>query len=284
MWRPPLYEAPWCPGPNDHFYFTRPIAADEVNWPLPDYRYGGIYFGPAIVHTGIDIDAPRGTTVLAGGPGEIYWAGNGLYFGYYNPADPYGLAVVIKHDFGYQGDRLYTVYAHMDRVDVEVGQRVETGDHLGLVGNTGFSTGPHLHFEVRIGRNSFYETKNPELWLAPPQGWGVLIGRLMNQNGGMIDKMEVTVTSLENRQTWKIQTYGLSAVNGDDYYQENLVLSDLPAGDYEVSFLYKNDHYAHDVTIIAGTSTYFTFHAKRGFDAHLPTPPSPELWLEEALP
>ena len=42
--RPALYEVPWALGPYDHFYFSRPIAADEVNWPLADYRYGGIFF------------------------------------------------------------------------------------------------------------------------------------------------------------------------------------------------------------------------------------------------
>ena len=41
---PPLYDVPWALGPFDHFYFARPIAADEVNWPLADYRYGGIFF------------------------------------------------------------------------------------------------------------------------------------------------------------------------------------------------------------------------------------------------
>ncbi|NMC79962.1 MAG: M23 family metallopeptidase [Chloroflexi bacterium] len=103
LWRPPLYPAPWALGPFDHFYFSRPIAADEVNWPLADYRYGGIFFGVDIVHTGVDITAPRGTPVLAAGPGKVVWAGYGLYLGNNNPGDPYGLAVTIRHDFGYQG-------------------------------------------------------------------------------------------------------------------------------------------------------------------------------------
>ena len=71
LWRPPLYDVPWALAPFDHFYFVRPIAADEVNWPLPNYRYGGIFFGTEIVHTGIDIPAPRGTPVLAAGAGIV---------------------------------------------------------------------------------------------------------------------------------------------------------------------------------------------------------------------
>jgi len=73
-WRPPLYPTPWAPTPYDHFYFARPIAANEINWPLADYRYGGVFFDN-VVHTGVDIPAPRGTPVLAAGPGRVTWAG-----------------------------------------------------------------------------------------------------------------------------------------------------------------------------------------------------------------
>ena len=66
-------------------------------------------------------------------------------------SDPYGQAVVIHHDFGYKDQALYTVYAHMSKIIAVVGQHVETGDVLGLVGDTGATTGPHLHFEVRLG-------------------------------------------------------------------------------------------------------------------------------------
>ncbi len=64
-WRPPLYPIPWAVSPYDHFYFARPIAADQVNWPLADYRYGGVWT-PPFVHTGVDIDAPYGTPILGG--------------------------------------------------------------------------------------------------------------------------------------------------------------------------------------------------------------------------
>jgi hypothetical protein len=53
-WRPPLYPTPWAPTPYDHFYFARPIAADEINWPVETYRYGGIFFED-VVHTGIEL-------------------------------------------------------------------------------------------------------------------------------------------------------------------------------------------------------------------------------------
>ena len=281
-WRPPLYDVPWALGPYDHFYFNRPIAADEVNWPLADYRYGDFFPDTEIVHTGIDIDATRGTTVIAAGPGRVTWAGYGLYLGGNNPEDPYGLAVTIRHDFGHNGRHLYTVYAHMDRIDVEVGDIVQTGDPLGIVGNTGNTTGPHLHFEVRVETNSFHVSRNPELWLAPPQGWGVLVGRLTQSDGRTpIRKLDVYVQSKSTGQTWSVRTYGPTSVNSDDYYRENLVLSDLPAGEYTVWFKFNAIEHRLETTIAPGAIRYFTFQPKEGFETEQPAAPPMEDWLTE---
>lgn len=285
IWRPPLYAPPLALTPYDHFLFSRPIAADEVNWPLPEYRYGDYFTGTDIVHTGIDIDAPRGTPVLAAGEGEVVWSGYGLYAGRNRPDDPYGLAVVILHDFGYQGRKLYTVYAHMDEIIVTSGQKVRTGDTLGYVGSTGFTTGPHLHFEVRIEQNSFFVTRNPELWLVPPQGWGVLAGRLLKSTGQPIEHLTVSVQALDSGQTWQVRTYAPHSVNSDDYYRENLVLSDLPAGKYRIMFEYKGVRYRFDTEIVAGMVRYFSFREGQGFSTTLPTPPLPTLLpIENSYP
>jgi hypothetical protein len=137
-WRPPLYPVPWAVSAYDHFYFIRPIAADNVNWPLAEYRYGGVFFAPDVVHTGVDIGAEEGAQILAAGPGTVVSSGWGLFSGASdNINDPYGKAVVIKHDFGYKGQTLYTIYAHMSETIALVGQHVETGDVIGLVGSTG---------------------------------------------------------------------------------------------------------------------------------------------------
>lgn len=273
LWRPPLYDTPWALGPYDHFYFSRPIAADEVNWPLADYRYGGIFFGNS-VHTGVDIPAPRDTPILAAGNGRVVSAGYGLFYGNNDPNDPYGLAVTIRHDFGYQGNRLYTVYAHMDKILVTEGQDVKTGDVLGLVGTTGQTTGPHVHFEVRMERNSYFATFNPELWLAPPQGWGVLVGRLENTNGSLLDKQDVFVRNIETGQKWTVRSYGDQAVNSDPYYQENVVLSDLPAGQYEVEIDYQDEPTVLQVEIHPGAVSYFIFRGKLYAGTSLPPTPS----------
>ena len=88
-------------------------------------------------HNGVDYAAPRGTPVRSVGDGVVEFAGQ---------QNGYGNIVQIKHD----KDRA-TVYAHLSRIDVEVGQRVEQGQHIGAVGATGWATGPHLHFEFKIG-------------------------------------------------------------------------------------------------------------------------------------
>jgi murein DD-endopeptidase MepM/ murein hydrolase activator NlpD len=87
-------------------------------------------------HKGIDYAAPKGTPIRSVGAGTVEFAGwqNG-----------YGNAVEVRHNNGKS-----TFYAHMSRVDVRRGQRIEQGQNLGAVGSTGWSTGPHLHFEFRV--------------------------------------------------------------------------------------------------------------------------------------
>jgi len=90
-------------------------------------------------HSGVDFPAPIGTPILASAGGRVIFSG-------YRPY--YGRTVEIDH-----GGGLVTRYAHASRLDVQVGQVVMPGDQIALVGNTGRSTGPHLHFEIlRNGR------------------------------------------------------------------------------------------------------------------------------------
>jgi murein DD-endopeptidase MepM/ murein hydrolase activator NlpD len=279
-WRPPLYDVPWALSPYDHFYLTRPIAADEVNWPEWDYRYGGIAEGKELSHSGIDIAVGRYKPIIAAGPGTVSWTGYGLLNRDDDPNDPYGLAVVIDHDFGYNGHRVSTVYGHMERIDVTLGQRVVAGQEIGLIGITGNSTGPHLHFEVRLQFGDYGATRNPELWLAPPQGWGVLAARLMREDTTPLYQMAVYVQSKTTQQIWEVHTYGPTNLHFDDYYRENLVLSDLPAGDYELSFTYKDELKKYDITIRPGSVTFIVYRDKRGFSNPQPTPtPIATEWL-----
>jgi LysM repeat protein len=95
-------------------------------------------------YNGIDFGASRGTPVFASAAGQVIVA---RAFGYNGG---YGKYIVISHDNGTQ-----TLYGHLNSVSVSVGESVGQGQYLGEVGNTGRSTGPHLHFEVRGAKNPF---------------------------------------------------------------------------------------------------------------------------------
>jgi murein DD-endopeptidase MepM/ murein hydrolase activator NlpD len=187
--------------------------------------------------------------------------------------DPYGLAVAIRHDFGYHDQQLYTIYAHMEEIDVAVGQWVNTGTDIGKVGSTGNATGPHLHFEVRLGDNSFYATRNPVLWMVPPQGYGVLAGRVMENFGSTLKNYLVSVKNISTGKKWVVYTYASDAtIHSDAYYNENVALGDLPAGVYELNIIYAGLNYPVHIQILPGQVTYFAFN---GFSAYnFTTPPA----------
>jgi len=103
-------------------------------WPLPGGRVSRGFSGG---HAGIDMFAPHGTPIYASVAGEVIFAG-------WNSGG-YGNLVLVDHG------SFVTAYAHMSEVRSSVGQQVSQGQLLGLEGSTGRSTGPHLHFEVRIG-------------------------------------------------------------------------------------------------------------------------------------
>jgi len=93
--------------------------------------------GSLMLHAGRDLAAPEGTPVVASLDGEVISSGL---------AGGYGLAVVLEHP---QPQRQRTLYGHLSELFVEPGESVRQGEVIGRVGNTGLSTGPHLHFELR---------------------------------------------------------------------------------------------------------------------------------------
>ncbi len=283
LWRPPLYSVPWEPTSNDHFYFIRPIGANEINWPLANYRYGGVFF-ENVVHTGIDIPAPKGTPVMAAGSGTVVWAGYGLYFLREEFRDPYGLAVAIKHDFGYQENDLYTVYGHLNEITTYQGQEVEAGDLIGYVGETGKVTGPHLHFEVRLDNNNFFGSRNPELWIAPPQGWGIIAAQVMDRSSDFLERHSVMLRNVETNRYWTVITYGKGSVNPDPFYRENMVIGDLPAGKYVIWIKYEGTIYDEIIDVLPGKVSYFRFFGSLGFDSDQPDNSQSKFIPPDAIP
>ncbi|MFE7324138.1 M23 family metallopeptidase [Streptomyces sp. NPDC057565] len=121
--------ASWM-APVRHYTLSATFGTDGSRW--------------AHKHSGQDFAVPIGTAVKAAHSGTVVKAGpNG---GGDGPA--YGNAIVIKH-----GNGTYSQYAHLSRIDVRIGQTVSTGEKIALSGNTGNSSGPHLHFEIRHTAN-----------------------------------------------------------------------------------------------------------------------------------
>jgi murein DD-endopeptidase MepM/ murein hydrolase activator NlpD len=126
----------------------KPIAGLTLSWPM-DGAHVTQGFGPsdlllepplgpyAHFHTGIDIAAPFGTTVMAAADGVVVAVGHSRI--------GYGNYVVVAH-----GGGIMTLYGHLLETNVDVGNKVVRGQRVGLEGSTGWSTGPHVHFELRV--------------------------------------------------------------------------------------------------------------------------------------
>jgi murein DD-endopeptidase MepM/ murein hydrolase activator NlpD len=102
------------------------------------------------LHGGIDLGAATGTLVFACAPGRVVFAGDRIVT---------GKTVVVEHLPG-----LFSIYMHLSAISVAEGDLLDSGELVGKVGSTGLSTGPHLHWELRVGLQSV----NPEYWLSRP--------------------------------------------------------------------------------------------------------------------
>jgi murein DD-endopeptidase MepM/ murein hydrolase activator NlpD len=114
-----------------------PDCPIRLAWPLRaplSSPFGPRGFG---FHSGIDLAAPQGAPVAAAASGRVVWAGV--------MAGGWGKLVIVAHRHGVR-----SMYAHLSRIDVQIGDYVRTGHQVGLVGATGDAAGPHLHFEVRL--------------------------------------------------------------------------------------------------------------------------------------
>lgn len=120
---------------------VRPLDAAAhglaLAWPTPGVLISGFGVRSGEEHDGVDLAAPEGTDVVAAAAGTVLFAGQ---------QRGYGNIVLLAHE----GD-LVTVYAHNEQNLVRKGEHVQRGERIARVGRTGNATGPHLHFEVRVG-------------------------------------------------------------------------------------------------------------------------------------
>ncbi|MBI1722527.1 MAG: peptidoglycan DD-metalloendopeptidase family protein, partial [Gemmatimonadetes bacterium] len=233
------------PAPPRHTWFARPIALTDQPYIDQTYRYGSTMGGNFQQHQGIEFNNPVGTPVLAIDAGIVVHAG---------PAEQGSLTVVIRHDSTLalnEGGRpprwfVFSTYYHNSRLLVSVGERVQRGQRIALVGSTGRATNAHLHLEVHAGptdsagaiadlevRYPPY-TRNPELWIEPLPGTGVVAGQVWDVQGRTVPRARVYgIVKPEPQETpfSYAETYGEQA-HSDPSYGEHFAVSDVPPGEY----------------------------------------------------
>jgi len=248
------------------FVLSRPITPPGRDAIDRSYPFGSTQNGQRDPHHGVEFLNGSGTPVLAAAAGEVVVAGDdrqakyGPYFNFY------GNLVVIRHDLPEIGQPLYTLYGHLSEVLAATGERVQRGDKIGLVGMSGAATGSHLHFEVRLGANTYQAARNPELWLAPllaqsGQPRGAIAGRLVTPPGIRLQIPSIVVERLTGGREATpnyAEIYAEPALWGQEPWRESFAIADLPAGMYRLSFIQFGLN-QREVPVYPGQLTVVTF-------------------------
>jgi murein DD-endopeptidase MepM/ murein hydrolase activator NlpD len=250
----------WAP-----LFFRRPVAPPDNDQVEKTYPFGSTQGGMRDPHHGVELLNPLGVPVRAAADGVVVVAGTDLdptskhgewpitFYGPYS--NFYGNLVVIEHAapeglqqvFPETPLPVYSLYGHLSEISVEPGEQVKAGQEIGKVGMTGIATGTHLHFEVRLGQNTYQSSRNPQLWLAPQPGpdgqfKGALAGSAIDSYGNNLALEEVTLEHLPNGpeqpSDFKVtlRSYEEKNLINQPPFLESFGTGDLPAGLYRISF------------------------------------------------
>lgn len=231
------------------FRLARPVKDNiQANG---SYLYGEPNINnPAYAHLGIDYSI-RYDTVFSASDGIVYFVG-------YNPNDtingyePGGAGNYITIQSIWNNKNLFLLYMHLQKPLVSQGQQVLKGQPIAISGNTGNSTGPHLHFELRLGSVSYGTTRsrrNPELWCGM-KNMGAIYGKIPNAaNNTRVDispdpKPRPPYTTFSYALTYNFND---PYIGSDDIYQENYAIGDVKPGTYTITAL--NGLYRRTVTV-----------------------------------
>jgi murein DD-endopeptidase MepM/ murein hydrolase activator NlpD len=250
---------------SDHYWVGNPFADFSANrFASPSYQFGSTAGNRYRPHHGIDISNPSGTPVQAAVEGEVVHAGLddpdalGPYPNFY------GKTVVIRLDrrlpvAGGEMD-VFVLYGHLSEVLVEVGQRVQPPDIVGLVGMTGIAIGPHLHLEMRLGSNTYDHSVNPYLWVTPAPGNGTVAVRVLTADGRTWAGAKVSIARFEGgKAVWarQIETYlDTENIGPDPAWGENGAMGDVPAGYYYLIASINGENLRAEFPVAAGETSF----------------------------
>ena len=220
---------------------SNPGGSGNFIWPVPGHSRISSPFGPrkaptvgaSTYHRGIDIPAPTGTKVVASDGGKVVVAKTG-----YNGGR--GTYIVIDH-----GNGMGTLYQHLNKYLVKVGQAVKQGDKVAEVGSTGIGTGPHLHFEVQT---SFSGTKgtpvNPEKYVSASGGSKASVMSLDNSSSyGLRATSTFALYDNEDDSIYPTQRAGLFIGDNWEYNMRNLIEGE----DNELSYYFYESEESYSI-------------------------------------
>ena len=234
----PTFTPPALPqtSPGEHYWLRRPVPEGSAVWTDKVYPYGSNRNGALRTHHGVEFNVPAGTDVLAAASGTAIIAGQDDEELLGAIKDFYGNVVVIQHDSGLGSQPVYSLYGHLSEILVSVGQNVHAQDIIARSGASGVADGAHLHFEVRLGENSYASTQNPLLWLYPFPDRGVVAGLVSSASGQPIPGYPLSLRRIDASSPYAGgTTYADNSVNPDEAWQENFVFDDVAGGYYELS-------------------------------------------------
>lgn len=248
------------------------------------YPYGSTATGYYPIHHGVEFVNPIGVPVLAVANGKVVVAGDDMPLSedllrlfnckcedeqyvppIYGPKPGfYGKLVIIELARVYHEKPVFCLYGHLSKILVKPGQHIEREEVLGEIGMSGVALGPHLHFEVRVGENSYWETRDPELWLAPLPEHGIIAGRFVDAQGRHLAEKLITFRRAAQpnefwQETW---TYPRREVNPDDDWGENFVMGDVPIGSYVVHGHIGERSYGAEIEVEEGKTTFVELIAR----------------------
>ena len=220
-----------------HFWLQRPIRTADNPFLDQTYTYGSTMGGNFQQHQGVEFNVPEGTEIRAAGDGVIAFAGE---------AEAGALTVVIRHHEQLDGEFVWTAYYHNVELQVVEGDSVQAGDVVALAGNTGRATNDHLHLEVHTTPQDDVQavvdpevryppySRNPQLWLKPLPGTGVIAGRVFDSAGEPVPGARIYgVTKPQPIETpfSFAETYEDRA-NPDPMFGEHFAIGDVPIGEH----------------------------------------------------
>jgi len=254
---------------EDHFWFTRPFSGTFAAWGSPYYPFGTNNRGEYLWHHGVDIQNPMGTPIMAVGDGVVVRAGPDDVLPFGPSLNFFGQAVLIRHNQELNDQPVYSLYGHVSKVLARAEQPVRAGDVVAEVGQAGIALGPHLHLEIRVGGTTYGDVRNPDLWVRPDPGYGVVAGRVIDALGYMVPQQPIFLHRAEQpdrfwRQTF---TYPDNEVKSDTAWGETFTFADVPAGGYVLKTYFDGQLYTRPISVTNQATTFVLIQGA----ARLPT-------------